>query len=410
MNPHRVLKVDRLIGQPICFLLTLVRRVGDLFGGRRAGGTAPRKILFIKLIEQGSTVLAHQALRRAGELVGRENVYFWVFEENRFILDAMGLVPPENVVAIRTDSIPRACVELLRTAWRIRRRGIDASVDMEFFSRASAILSYLAGARVRVGLHRFDGDGPYRGDLMTHRVHYNPYLHTSRTFVSFVEALSAPPDQRPLLKEVPSPADDDLPLIEPAADETQRVRQMIARLAAGEPFERLVLLNPNASDLLPLRRWPTERFVELGKLILRAYPDVLIGVTGAPEEQEAARVVAREIDPQRAVCFAGETTLRELLVLYTQARVLVTNDSGPAHFAALTPIDVVCLFGPETPHLYAPLTPRSHPIWLGLACSPCVNVFNHRFSPCNDNVCMTRIEVSRVYDAVRAILGDGREE
>jgi ADP-heptose:LPS heptosyltransferase len=31
-------------------------------------------------------------------------------------------------------------------------------------------------------------------------------------------------------------------------------------------------------------------------------------------------------------------TLRDLLVLYTLADVLVTNDSGPGHFSSLTPI------------------------------------------------------------------------
>ena len=33
--------------------------------------------------------------------------------------------------------------------------------------------------------------------------------------------------------------------------------------------------------------------------------------------------------------------------------MLVTNESGPTHFATLTPIRVVALFEPETPALYA---------------------------------------------------------
>ena len=44
--------------------------------------------------------------------------------------------------------------------------------------------------------------------------------------------------------------------------------------------------------------------------------------------------------------------MRELLTLYTLADVLVTNDSGPAHFASLTPVHTVVLFGPETPLLF----------------------------------------------------------
>ncbi len=50
----------------------------------------------------------------------------------------------------------------------------------------------------------------------------------------------------------------------------------------------LVLLNPNASDMLPLRKWETGRFVELGKRLLAADNRMGIVVTGAPSEAESA--------------------------------------------------------------------------------------------------------------------------
>jgi len=59
----------------------------------------PRRILIVKLAEQGSTVLAYPALCRAVELAGCENVYFVTLEENRFILDVLNGLPPGNVVA-----------------------------------------------------------------------------------------------------------------------------------------------------------------------------------------------------------------------------------------------------------------------------------------------------------------------
>ena len=90
-------------------------------------------------------------------------------------------------------------------------------------------------------------------------------------------------------------------------------------------------------------------------------------------------------------------------MLFGLAEVLVTNDSGPAHFAALTSIDVVALFGPETPLLFAAPGPRSHPIWAGIACSPCVNAFNNRQTACRDNACMKSITVEQVYATVRRI-------
>ena len=104
----------------------------------------------------------------------------------------------------------------------------------------------------------------------------------------------------------------------------------------------------------------------------------------------------------RCFSLAGKTTLRQLLVLYTLAEVLVTNDSGPAHFASLTPINVVTLFGPETPRLFAARTDRNVALYAGVACSPCVNAYNNRQSPCRNNVCMQQITVDQVFAAASA--------
>jgi hypothetical protein len=89
-----------------------------------------------------------------------------------------------------------------------------------------------------------------------------------------------------------------------------------------------------------------------------------------------------------------------LLVLFCVADVLVTNDSGPGHFAALTSINTVVLFGPETPALFGPVGENQHALYAGLACSPCVSALNHRFSMCKNNVCMQAITVEQVYKRV----------
>jgi ADP-heptose:LPS heptosyltransferase len=104
---------------------------------------------------------------------------------------------------------------------------------------------------------------------------------------------------------------------------------------------------------------------------------------------------------------AGKTTLRELLILYTLADVLVTNDSGPAHFASLTDIHSIVLYGPETPKLFGALGRNSHALYAKLACSPCVNAFNHRFSPCTNNLCLQSISPDEVYAKLKACLTAG---
>ena len=64
----------------------------------------------------------------------------------------------------------------------------------------------------------------------------------------------------------------------------------------------------------------------------------------------------------------------------------------------MTTIHTLTLFGPETPALFAANSPRSHVIWAGLACSPCVSAYNNRVSTCRDNRCMQQITVDQVFN------------
>lgn len=389
--------LDYWLGLPACAFLTAARRL-------RAERHAPaRRILFLKFIEQGATVLAQDAVRRAVAAVGRDNVFFCVFDSNRAILDVLDLVPPANVLCIRDRSLATFVADFLRALTAMRSRSVDTVIDMEFFSRASAVFAFLSGATTRVGLHRFTGELPYRGDLMTHRVQYNPHLHISVQYVALLEAALGRPDDEPLLKMPAAQFDRPATLAQftPDAAEVRTVRALLGQ--AGDA-DWTVLLNPNASDLLPLRKWDTARFKELAQRILASYPRARIVLTGAPSEQPAADDLCRTIGSPRVISAAGRTSLRELLTLYTLSDVLVTNDSGPAHFASLTKVHTVVLFGPETPLLFGSRAPSTTIIWKQLACSPCVSVFNHRLSPCRNNVCMQSITVDDVFDAVRNAL------
>jgi len=335
-------------------------------------------------------------------MVGRENVYFVVFEDNRFILDVMEIIPEQNVITISTKSPFTLAIGAFRAVLRARKIDIDAVIDMEFLTRFSAMLTFLTGAKSRVGFHTFFGDGPYRGDLMTHRLLYNPHLHTSQMFEAMVEALTRDPAMLPTFDFKP-PATQPFAKFNPAPGEAAEVDALLRRENPAVGSAPLILLNPNASDLLPLRRWPPMRYVELSRRLLERYPDLFIAFTGAPAEATANNRLAAEVSSNRVISLAGKTTLRQVLVLYTRSQILVTNDSGPAHFASMTPIHVITLFGPETPELFGARSPNAEFLYAGIICSPCVNAYNNRQSVCRNNMCMQAISVDAVFEKVTSI-------
>ena len=396
--------IDHWVGVPLCALVSpfvaLVDRIKNLF---TPALESPKKLLFIELSEMGSAILVDPAMRNA-QVRGAE-LFFLIFKSNRASLSLLNTVKPENIFTIDSSSLGGLIKDTLRFLWIARCHKIDTVIDLELFSRFTALLTGLCGARRRVGYHIFHGEGLWRGFMLTRKVHYNPHIHITKNFLSLIHAAFA--------KEIEVPyskihiADSEVQLAQAVIDPEvkYRVIDRIEKLArdAGIPFvhgkQRLILINPNASDLLPQRRWAQARFSELIQSIAKRYPDDLILITGSPAEIAYVETVRSVANIPHALNFAGQVSFSELPALYTLSDVMVTNDSGPGHFSAVTPLRTIVLFGPETPALYGSLG-KSISITANLACSPCVSAANHRKTPCHNNVCMQAISVSQVMEKV----------
>jgi ADP-heptose:LPS heptosyltransferase len=396
--------IDHRVGVPLCALFTPIVLCIDwimrLFSGKPA---LPSKVLFIELSEMGSAIIVDPAMRDT-QARGAE-IFFLIFKSNRASLSLLNTVPPENVFTIDSSSVLSLARDTLKFLLWARARKIDTVIDLELFSRFTALLTGLCGARRRVGYHIFHGEGLWRGNMLTHQVHYNPHIHIAKNFLSLIHAAFAPTQETPFSKiHIP---DDAIKIAQAEIDPTvrQTVLKRIEQLAQqaqcafklGE--QALFLVNPNASELLVQRRWAPERFSALIIELHRKWPDSLILITGSPAEFDYVENVRLGAKIDRAFNFAGQISFSELPALYSLADVMVTNDSGPGHFSSVTKLHTVVLFGPETPALYGSLG-KSIPITAQLACSPCVSAANHRKTPCSDNVCMQAISVSQVMEKV----------
>jgi ADP-heptose:LPS heptosyltransferase len=332
-------------------------------------------------------------------------IFFLIFKSNRASLSLLNTVPPQNVFTIDSSSVVSLALDTLKFLLWSRARKIDTVIDLELFSRFTALLTGLSGARRRVGYHIFHGEGLWRGNMLTHKVHYNPHIHIAKNFLSLIHAAFSPAQETPFSKiHIP---DSAISIAQAVIDPQVRltVLERIAQLAQkahcsftlGE--QPLFLVNPNASELLVQRRWAPERFSALIVELQRKWPNSLILITGSPAEFEYVENVRVGAQVGSALNFAGQVSFSELPALYSLADVMVTNDSGPGHFSSVTKLHTVVLFGPETPALYGSLG-KSIPITAQLACSPCVSAAYHRKTPCSDNICMQAISVNHVMEKV----------
>ena len=396
--------IDHWVGVPLCAIaspvVALIDSIKNVFS---RGPQTPKRLLFIELSEMGSAILVDPAMRNA-QARGAE-LFFLIFKSNRASLTLLNTVKPENIFTIDSSSLGGLIKDTLRFLWIARWKRIDTVIDLELFSRFTALLTGLCGARRRVGYHIFHGEGLWRGFMLTRKVHYNPHIHITKNFLSLIHAAFAKEIEVPFSKI--HIADSEVKLeqavIHPEALEKVRARIEKKAKEANISYEhgknRLILINPNASDLLPQRRWAQQRFSELIQAVHQHYPEDLILITGSPAEFVYVDKVRAVANVKNALNFAGQVSFAELPPLYTLSDVMVTNDSGPGHFSAVTPLRTVVLFGPETPALYGSVG-NSIAITANLACSPCVSAANHRKTPCQDNVCMQAITVDQVLEKV----------
>jgi len=399
MNVDTMRNIDHYVGVPLTFAGTLIKKTADFFLPPKK--VKPKNVLLIELSEMGSAIIVDPAMRKLKENIEGE-LFFVIFSKNKVSLQLLGTVKEENIYTIDESSILNLATSSFNFLKWCREKEIDSVIDLELFSRFTALLTASSGAVNRVGFHAFHNEGLYRGDFLTHKVAYNAHQHIAKNFIALVDALLSESQELPYLKRIIP--DDEIQIAKAVISDEERasVRATISGLYEGFDKEKspVILVNSNASDLLPQRRWDRENYGEVIKKILTYNENAIVLLTGAPAEREGAQLLADYVNDTRCINFAGEVKFLQLPALYSVCAFMLTNDSGPAHFASITDMHTFVIFGPETPALYGSLGPTT-PIYAGMSCSPCVSASNHRKTPCTDNQCIKIITPDWVFNTLK---------
>lgn len=391
--------IDYYVGVPLCFFGSILNKFNSIAGNRR--NKPVKNVLFIELSEMGSAILVDPAMRKLQKEINA-NVHFAIFKKNKPSLDLLKTVPEGNIYTIRENNMVLFVLDTLKFFLWARQRKIDAVIDLELFSRFTALLTGFSGAPNKVGFHAFFNEGLYRGSFLTHKVAYNPHIHIAKNFIALVNALLSAKEEIPYSKTLIADEEISLGKIEVTEDRKKAIRDIVTKCFAGydQVKDKIILINPNASELLIQRRWPPQNYAELIRKILDYCTNALVLITGDPREREEAGELKDQVKSERVVNFAGCITFAQLPFLYSISEFMVTNDSGPGHFSAVTDMPSFVIFGPETPALYGSLG-KTTAIYAGLACSPCVSATNHRKTACKDNVCLQVITPQHVFETIK---------
>lgn len=119
----------------------------------------------------------------------------------------------------------------------------------------------------------------------------------------------------------------------------------------------------NPGQSFNLKIWSKERYAELIKKIPKKYKVLLLG---GPSDQEESEFILEKLPKARQkniVSAVGKTSIHESIALMQHCKKIICSDSGPLHMAAAVNPNIISIFGPTNPVVYAPLHKKSKVIW-----------------------------------------------
>jgi ADP-heptose:LPS heptosyltransferase len=332
----------------------------------------PRNILVIDFGQLGDVVLSLPALRAVRERFPKARITIAVGASAAQVVDLSGYADatlPVDRVALRDGPKPLSILRIARLVKEVRRKHFDFVIDLHSLSETN-LLGFLSGAQ-----HRLYSRRPGRSlDFLSNFRPQPPVEanHKKRHAVDrYLDVLS------PLgIKNV-----SRVPRLRTREEDDAVVEQLLKKAKANTGVP-LVGLFPGAGH--PSRRWPIQRFSELGEKLVRD-DGVRIVLFAGPEERALVQEM-RSFFPRSTILF-DRLTILQLASALARLAVFVSNDTGPMHIAAAVGTSVVVLLDSRAPQSYMPVEA------------------NHRIVSSST---IDAINTDDVYAATRALLASGR--
>lgn len=372
-------RIENLLGSIVCAALSLPAFF--LKNNKTPDRLKIKKILVIKFFGIGSLILAIPFFKAVRKHFPNAEIHLLTLQANRPLMDMVPDVDHVHYINLG-DNVFSAIMAFSKGLLATAYGRYDVLIDMEFYTRASSIVTFFSLAPVRIGYH---SRGVYRGHLHSHHVPFNVYRHVIRNFLGLLEPFGlAVPARAPVPK-----------LVIPGAAFAEAERTY-----PGYKGKKYLIVNINAGELAYERRWFPENFAELTTKLCKDYQLEAIFV-GGNSERDYVEDVVREVSKNAitACNFAGTLSLQGLAALCKESTLMLSNDSGPLHVGAAAGAKIVGFFGPETPVLYGPAGSGHLVLYDDISCSPCITAEQGKQLACWHQLpfCQSNITVDLAY-------------
>jgi len=158
------------------------------------------------------------------------------------------------------------------------------------------------------------------------------------------------------------------------------------------------IINPGAS-YGSSKCWPAEYFAEVGDYLVGKF-GLKVLIVGSPREVPLVKDVAAKMKSKGWAVTDPVAGLGVLKSLVKRSKLMVTNDTGPRHFAAAFGVPVGTIFGATDPRWSETLYSQERQVRIDLSCGPCMK----KTCPEKHHRCMKDLKPERVERAIEELL------
>lgn len=205
----------------------------------------------------------------------------------------------------------------------------------------------------------------------------------------------------------------------PVPDEAkQRIKEIVIEHKIKKR-NILVGISPGVAESVKSRMWPLDKMAALADRLLDELHVKIVFLEGPSNKETVDEIIAKMASLKKdshIINLAGQTSLKETFFLMTGLPIYLSNDTGPMHMAAAQGCKTIGLFGPNIPELWAPYGPGNTAIYNPVHCSPCIVNDKGVMPECKYKgtdqyqICMRRITINEVFDAVKEKVSEVRGE
>jgi len=374
-------KIDKIIGTPACFFLGVIDK---LFFRKNNLPSNPKKILVIKLIAIGDLVVALPTLRALKKSFPKSHLAILVTPRVKEVVEGCSYL--DEIIYYDILGKDKGIKGLCKIISQVHKKRFDLVIELDLYYRITSLISYFSRIKNRVG---FDLPGQGKKQLYTIKV---PYLIDKHEVEAFLEAAK---------KVGADISDKELVEIWVSDEDKKYVTKLLLKAGIGSE-DVLVGIHPGTGASAISRRWSVEKFGKLADWIIEKYGAKVI-FTGVPSEVELVNESIKFMT-MKPIVAAGKTNLKQFAEIARRCKLFIVADTGPLHVAAAMKTRVIGIYGPNTPKKWGPYGKGHITIYKTLECSPCTKVYLGQVSKCKHPICMEKISVEEVKNAVEKIL------